>query len=120
VIDVRIHLNPSFGERRLNQITTEAIIALRLALTQTAGHSCWQRPLSASTIARVGRTLSSIFDSAVRTKRLAANPCKSLERAYVRQKQGKRQDGKIKPDEILNPDEIHRLIDAAHQDLSAR
>lgn len=61
--------------------------------------------------------MSSIFDSAVRTKRLATNPCKSLERAYVRQQQGKRQDGKVKPDEILNPDEIRRLIDAAKPGL---
>ncbi len=40
--------------------------------------------------------------------------------AYVRQQQGKRQNGKVKPDEILNPDEIRRLIDAAKPDLSAR
>jgi integrase len=115
--DVRIHLNPTFGNYRLNQISTEAITAWRLALTQTAGHSRWRRPLLASTISRITTTLSSIFDAAVRTKRLSVNPCEALERAYVRQKQGKRQDGKVRPDEILNADEIRRLIDAAKPGL---
>ena len=113
-VGVRTHLIPQFGERRLDQISSEMITAWRTALAQTAGHSRWHHPLAARTISNTIRTLSAILDAAVRNGRLAANPVKRVERPYVRQLTDKRDDEAVREDEILNSDQIRRLIDAAH------
>jgi integrase len=107
------HLLPRFGELRLDQIKPEMIAAWRAELAQTGVTSKWRKPMARNTIRTIVRVLSSILDSAVRNGRLAGNPVKKLERPYSRARVGHREDDAIKPDEILNADEIRQLLQAA-------
>jgi integrase len=104
------HLIPRFGDVRIDQISPEAITTWRAQLVQTGATSQWRKPMSPHTVSVLVNTLSSIFESAVRNGRLSSNPVKKLERAYSRAREGKREDSAVRPDEILNPDEIKRML----------
>jgi integrase len=107
------HLLPRFGDRRVDQISHELIAAWRAELAQTGGTSQWRKPMARGTITAIVRVLSSILDAAVRGGRLSSNPVGRLEPQYTRARVGKREDVEVRPDEILNPEEIRRLLEAA-------
>jgi integrase len=112
------HLLPRFGELRLDRISHEIIEAWRTELARKGGTSRWRKPLSASTVGDIMGTLSRIFNFAVRGKRLASNPCKMLEPVYNPAREGEREDDEaVRPEEILNPEEIKRLLLAAEPGL---
>jgi integrase len=109
------HLVSKWGERRLDKIPHAEIAAWRADLAQSGGSSRWRKPMAPTTVRAVVRTFSSILDSAIRANRLASNPVKKLERPYNRSRAG--EDGEVQPDEILNAEEIRRLIEAAEPGL---
>jgi len=111
------HLLPRFGDLRLDQISSESIAAMRAELGQTGKTNQRRKGMAPATVTAIVKSLSSIFESAVRTGRLASNPVMRLERPYNRAREGQREDIAVHPDEILNPDEIRRLLAAAERGL---
>jgi integrase len=106
------HLLPKFGELRLNQIKPDMIGDWRARLSQSGGTSKWRRPMAKATVRTVVFILRSVLDGAISNRQLASNPVKLVKRPYVRRRIGKREDAGVKPDEILNPDDIRRLLEA--------
>lgn len=92
------HVLPRLGERRLDEIGVDDILAL-IGDLREGGYSGWS-------IRSVLTPLSRLFSHAVRRDVIAASPISKLDRSE-RPTVWKREQ------RILNPDEIRRLLDAA-------
>jgi integrase len=107
------HLMPRFGTRRLNTITVAELEDLRDDLRD--------RGYAPMTINQVLRIASSIFRLAIKRGQCAANPLDRVDRAYRAAREIKPGDNgaddEVGPDNILDPDEVRRLLDAAQSGL---
>jgi integrase len=104
---IETHLIPAFGDKRLDHIDVGVIEKWRGALGET---------LAANTVSGIVQTLSQILKREVAQKRLMQNPCMLLERSYTPTDQTdehKRTDAAITPDELLDANEIRKLLEAA-------
>jgi integrase len=110
---IDLHLNPKLGDLRLDRIHVALIEKLRDEL---------RAKLTARSVNAVLTTAAAIFKLAVRRKLANGNPAADAERAFMgaveikdeATKQG-RDEGvqPIRPEEVLNPDEIRKLLEKA-------
>jgi integrase len=111
------HLLPKFGELHVDKISTTMIEFWRAELSKTGATSKWRRPLAKTTIRAIVSALSGILDSTVRNKQLVVNPVGQCERVYSPRHLGQRENIAVKEAEILDAEEIARLLDAAEPGL---
>jgi len=108
------HLKPHFGPRRLNTIGVTEFEKLRDDL-RDKGYA----PITTNQILRIA---SSVFLLAIKRGQCAANPLDRVERArrvareIISGEPSLRED-ELSPDNILDPDEVRRLLDAAQPGL---
>ena len=110
---IDLHLNPKLGDLRLDRIDVALIEKLRDEL---------RSKLTARSVNAVLTTAAAIFKLAVRRKLSNGNPAADAERAFMgaveikdeATKQG-RDEGvqPVRPEEVLNPDEIRKLLEKA-------
>lgn len=103
---------PALGDYRLNRIDPELVEELRADLRQ--------KGLGTGTVNNVTVTLGGILKRAVRLGYIPSNPVALSERSYTpsaeltdddaRERRG---DSKVRPDEILNAEEIRRLLECS-------
>ncbi|HVN89928.1 MAG TPA: tyrosine-type recombinase/integrase [Candidatus Binataceae bacterium] len=111
VVDLRgrldKHLIPAFGSRRLDEIRVIDIEKLRDDLRDN-GHA-------RTTVNRAVQIVNAIFKLAIRQGRCAINPTERVDRIKQTAAEIRLDDDgdDPTPDDILNPDEIRRLLDAA-------
>ena len=110
---IDLHLNPKLGDLRLDRIDVALIEKLRDEL---------RAKLSAKSVNAVLTTAAAIFKLAVRRKLVSGNPAADAERAFMGAKEIKdeatkqqRGDGvqPIRPEEVLDPNEIRRMLEKA-------
>jgi integrase len=108
-----LHLNPRLGDLRLDRIDVALIEKLRDEL---------RAKLSARSVNAVLTTAAAVFKLAVRRKLATGNPAADAERAFmgatelreeaIREQRG---DGvqPLRPEEVLSPNEIRKLLEKA-------
>jgi integrase len=105
------HLVPRLGAERLDRITVTAIEKLRDHLRAES--------YAPRTINSMLRIVGAVFEAAIRRGECAANPVKRVERAFAAARELKPGDEEravdeaVRPENILNPDEICLLSEAA-------
>ncbi len=107
------HLLPTLGDLRLNQINVATVETLRDDL---------RKRLGARTVCAVIRTAAAVFKLAIRRGVVSVNPAALAERPFLGSKEltgsdtgDDRGEGlrALRPEEVLAPEEIGRLLDAA-------
>lgn len=78
----RLHINPTFGDRRINTITSLDVEAWMAELeAKTSPHT--KQPLSASTRRGIVIALSKVFRYALKHRLINANPCAVIDKPTV-------------------------------------
>jgi len=100
---IKVHLNPGFGDKRLEEITTPVIERWQGGLTTRYG-----RPLSPRTRGKVITVMYGVMERARRLHNLPVNPVADVEHPRSLRKQ---------EIEVFSPDEVWALVRAAHDEL---
>lgn len=106
---LEVHLLPTFGDVKLDQIDVLAIERFRDERRQYG--RAGRKPLAGKTINKLLATMSAIFTFAARRHLIDRNPAKLAER-FTRQN-GERIGDEVQPDQVLSPEEAARVIGKA-------
>lgn len=104
------HLLPRIGAERLDRITIAAIEKLRADLRKDN-----YAPRTVNTVIRIA---GAVFKAAIRRGETTINPVDRLERTFTATREltadenGGGDDDAVKPDSILNPDEVRAMLNA--------
>ncbi len=113
------HLLPAFGERRLSAIDMTLVEAIRNHWRDRKTARC-KGGLAPQTVNKLLGTLTAIFEHARKRNQCVGNPAKDAERAMRGNSEltpgaptGRHDPLEVSPDEVFNPEELHRLIENA-------
>jgi integrase len=115
---VRVHLLPKFGPSKVDQISVAHVEAFQIK----------KRNLSPRTVGGLHTTLAAILDLAIKSGSISANPVHKAEKPFAAAKEinvgvehdpEDRENGVVRPEDVLNPAEIGRLLEAAEPGLYA-
>lgn len=101
------YLVPAFGDKRLDQISTPAIEAQRLAWRD-------ENKLSSITVNKLLTTTTAIFNEAVRLGKVKHNPASNAQRLGVGSVEASdREATEVRAEAVYNAEELNRLIQSA-------